>query len=195
MDSFIDKMILAMKNSDSLAEDEEIIRAGLSIMILKICFMFVIIIIGIFADCLIEGVVFTMAYSLLREYGGGYHAETRKKCFVLSILTLIAALCIIKLTECYQILTLPFLAVAVISAIYILLKAPIDTVNKRFDEAEIRVYGKRARILTATLAAASAVLWLVGLNDLTFTVLTGIIVESYLMVKGQIANLIKREEV
>lgn len=193
MDNLIDKIIMAMKKSNLLEEDEEIIRAGLNIMIIKICFIFAVIIIGIFANGLIESLVFTISYSVLREYGGGYHAKTRKKCFVLSILTLIAALCIIKLMGCYQTLTSPFLAVAVISALYIFMKAPIDTANKRLDEAEIRVYGKRARLLTVIFTVVSAVLLFMGLNDLAFAVLMGIVVESYLMLKGHIVNLIKGE--
>lgn len=193
MDNLIDKLVTAMIKNNVIEEDEEIIRTGLNILIIKICFIFVVILIGIFADSLIESLVFTISYSLLREYGGGYHAETKGKCFVLSVLTLIAALCIIKFMVCYQTLTLPFFAAAVISALYIFLKAPIDTANKRLDEAEIRVYGKRARLLTVILAVVSAVLWLIGSNALAFAVLMGIIAESYLMLKGQIVNLIKRE--
>ncbi len=90
-------------------------------------------------NCFFESIIFTVSFSVLREYGGGYHAKTRKKCFVLSIMTLVVALSIIKLAESFQILMFPICGIALISAIYILLKAPIDTPNKRFDEDEIRV--------------------------------------------------------
>lgn len=195
MDKLIDKIIIEMKNNDSLTDDEEIIRAGLDTMISKAFFVIIIAIIGVIMNCFIESIIFTISFSLLREYGGGYHAETRKKCFVLSVLDLVAALVIIKFAENFQVLTFPILGIALISVIYILIKAPIDTFNKRFDEAEIRIYGKRARVLAIVFAVAAALLWIFRCSDFTFTVLMAIIVEAYLMFKGQISNFINREEV
>ncbi len=188
MDKLIDKIVLEMKSSDSLTDDEEIIRAGLEILLSKAFFTAVIVIIGVIMNCFFESIIFTVSFSVLREYGGGYHAETRKKCFVLSIMTLVVALSIIKLAESFQILMFPICGIALISAIYILLKAPIDTPNKRFDEDEIRVYGRKARLLTVILSAIAVLLWLLKLSDFTFAVLTGIIIEAYLMVKGQVSN-------
>ncbi len=82
-----------------------------------------------------------------------------------------------------------------ISVIYILLKAPIDTPNKRFDEDEIKIYGRKARLVTAILLVVSVFLWVFNLSDFAFTILTGIIIQAYLMIKGQISNYIKREDV
>ncbi len=195
MDRLIDKIIIEMKRSDLLTYDEEIVRTGLELIISKIFFAVIIAVIGLIMNCFIESILFTASFSLLREYGGGYHAETKKKCFVLSILTLVAALSIIKLAESFQILTLPLCVVAFISVLYILIKAPIDTANKRFDEDEIKVYGKKARLFTVILLVVAVFLWFLKFSDFAVTILTGIIVEAYLMLKGQISNYINREEV
>lgn len=196
MEMILNKIMTFIVKDNSLDDEKtEIVRYGLEIVITKALFTVIIAIIGLLMNCFFESIVFAVSFSLLREYGGGYHAETKKKCFVLSILTLIVALSIIKLAESFQILTLPLCDIALISVIYILIKAPIDTQNKRFDEDEIRVYGRKARLLTVVLLAAAILLWFLKLNDFTFTVLTGIIVEAYLMLKGQISNYIHREEV
>lgn len=195
MEKLIDKIISEMKANDSLTDDEEIIRTGLDLIFSKLFFTIMILFMGLILNCFWESVVFTVSFSLLREYGGGYHAETRKKCFMLSILTLAAALSIIKLVENFQLLTFPFYGIALVSVIYILLNAPIDTLNKRFDDDEIKVYGKRARLLTVIISAIAALLWCLRLGNFTFSILTGIIVEAYLMIKGQISNSINREEV
>jgi len=196
MEMIVDKVMTFLAKDNDLNEDEaEVVRYGLEIMITKALFAVVIAVIGLMMRCFGESVVFAVSFTLLREYGGGYHAETRKKCFVLSIMTLVASLSIIKLAENFQILTLPICGIALISAIYILIKAPIDTPNKRFDEDEIKVYGRKARLLTVILLVAALLLWLLKLSDFTFTVLTGIIIQAYLMLKGQISNFINREEV
>lgn len=194
MDKLIDKIIEEMKNSNSLTDDEEIVRLGLELMITKALFAIIIVIVGLLMECFFESVVFTLSFSILREYGGGYHAESRMKCFILSFLTLVVALGLIIFANNFQAITLPFLIMAIISAVYILCNAPIDTMSKRLDEGEIRVYGSRARLITAMLLLAAILLLFLGLNNLVFAVLTGIIMEAYLMLKGQIQNLKNGDE-
>lgn len=195
MDKLLDSIIENMKKADSLTDDEELIRFGLEVMIEKLFFICIVAILGLLMNCFFESILFTLSFSIMREYGGGYHAETRKKCIVLSILTLVVSLSIIKLAENFQVLTFPICAVAFISAIYILIKAPIDTPNKRFDEDEVRVYGRKARLLTVILLSVALFLWVLKFNDFAVTVLTGIIVQAYLMLKEQISNYINREKV
>lgn len=195
MDKLVDKIIENMKKNDSLTDDEELVRFGLEVMIEKAIFIVIIAALGLLMNCFWESAVFAVSFTLLREYGGGYHAETKKKCFVLSVLTLVAALSIIKLAENFQVMMFPLGGIALISVIYILIKAPIDTPNKRFDEDEIRVYGRKARLLTVVLLSAALLLWILKFSNFTFTVLTGIIIQAYLMVKGQISNYIHKEEV
>ena len=185
MEIIIGKIIDEMKKSDLLTDDEEIVRYGLEIMISKAFFAVIIAVIGLIMGCFAESIIFTISFSLLRQYGGGYHAETRKKCFYSSIITLIAALGIIILAEKVQLFTVPLLIASVISAIYILCKAPIDTFSKPLDEDEIKYYGSRARLITVILITAAVIFWCLKFNDISFTVLTGIIIEAHLMIKGQ----------
>ena len=198
MDKLIDKIIDEMKKGNAITDDEEneeIVRLGLELMITKAIFAIVIVIVGLLMGCFFESVVFAISFSLLREYGGGYHAETRIKCFLLSFITLVVSLGIIILAKNLPVLTLPFITVSIISAIYILCKAPIDTANKRLDKDDIRVYGNKTRVLTVILLFVAVLLLYFGINNLAFAVLTGIIIEVYLMIKGQISNYINREEV
>lgn len=196
MEIILNKVMTFIAKDNELDDEEaEVVRYGLEIVITRAIFAVIIVITGLLMNCFFESIVFAISFSLLREYGGGYHAETRSKCFVLSIFTLIAALSIIKLAENFQFLTFPIWGLALVLVIYILLKAPIDTPNKRFDEDEIRIYGKKARLLTVILLVAAVLLWILNFSDFSFTVLTGIIIQAYLMVKGQITNSINREEV
>ena len=47
MEQIIDKIIEAMKNSDSLTDDEEIVRRGLEVIAIKLFFAIIIIIAGL----------------------------------------------------------------------------------------------------------------------------------------------------
>lgn len=82
MEIIIGKIIDEMKKSDLLTDDEEIVRYGLEIMISKAFFAVIIAVIGLIMGCFAESIIFTISFSLLRQYGGGYHAETRKNVFI-----------------------------------------------------------------------------------------------------------------
>ena len=195
MEQIIDKIIEAMKNSDSLTDDEEIVRRGLEVIAIKIFFAVIIVIAGLLLGCFLESILFTIAFTALRQYSGGYHADSQKKCFALSTLMLMISLGIIKSIKIFPMLILPLIILTLISIIYVLIAAPIDTPNKRLDKDEIRVYGKRARIFAVLLTIAAVVLSVLDLSVFACAVMTGIIMSAYLMLKGQISNYINREEV
>ena len=190
MEQIIDKIIEAMKNSDSLTDDEEIVRRGLEVIAIKL--FFAIIIAGLLLGCFFESILFTIAFTSLRQYSGGYHADSQKKCFVLSTLMLVISLSIIKSIKIFPQLILPLSIITFISIIYVFTAAPIDTPNKRLDNDEIRVYGKRARIFAAILTITAAVLCSLNLNALASAVMMGIVMSAYLMLKGHISNYINR---
>lgn len=95
MKKITDKIFCAMKNKN-IVVDEEVVKYGLEIISTKVLFAIIIVSIGILTKCFLESIIYTITFSLLRQYGGGYHAETKQKCFVLSVLMLICAIFIIK---------------------------------------------------------------------------------------------------
>ncbi len=195
MEKIIDKIIDKMKRSDSLTDDEEIVRRGLEIIAIKIFFAVIIIIAGLLLGCFFESLVFTIAFTSLRQYSGGYHADSQNKCFMMSTLMLIISLGIIKLIKIFPQLILPLSLITLILIVYVFVAAPIDTPNKRLDKDEVRVYGKRARIFAAVLTITTAALFILDLNIFASAVMTGIVMSAYLMLKGQISNYINGEEV
>lgn len=195
MEKIIDKVIEAMKKSDSLTDDEEIVRRGLEIIAIKIFFAVIIIIAGLLTGCFLESILFTAAFTSLRQYSGGYHADSQNKCFLMSTLMLMISLSIIKSVKVWSVLILPLSIIAIISTVYVFAAAPIDTPNKRLDNDEIRVYGKRARIFAAVLAITAAAFYFLDMYSYATAVMTGIVMSAYLMLKGQISNFINREKV
>lgn len=195
MEKIIDKVIEAMKKSDSLTDDEEIVRRGLEIIAIKIFFAVIIIIAGLLTGCFLESILFTTAFTSLRQYSGGYHADSQNKCFLMSTLMLMISLSIIKSVKVWSVLILPLSIIAIISTVYVFAAAPIDTPNKRLDNDEIRVYGKRARIFAAVLAITAAAFYFLDMYSYATAVMTGIVMSAYLMLKGQISNFINREKV
>lgn len=187
-----DKIILAMKNKN-IPFDEEIVGFGLEIIFMKIIFAAVTVLAGIMMNCFPESIIYALSFSLLRQYGGGYHADSEKKCFVLSVLMLFSGICIIKISESFDELLIPAAVITFFSAVYIICAAPIDTSNKRLDADEVRVYGKRAKITVAVLVILLLILLFFKAHSFSVSVMIGIIMEAYLMLKGQIKNKMSRK--
>lgn len=191
MKKITDKIFFAMKNKNIMV-DEEVVKYGLEIIFTKVLFAIIIVSIGILTKCFLESIIYTITFSLLRQYGGGYHAETKQKCFVLSVLMLICAIFIIKTAQSFDVFIILEAVITLLSVIYIITTAPIDTPNKRLDADELRIYGKRTGITVCILVIILGICLYIKAYRFSTAIMIGIIMEAYLMLKGQINN--KRTE-
>ena len=188
MEKIINKILLIMKSSGLIETDDEIIRYGLEIVIMRGVFLILILVIGALMNCLIESIIFTVSYSVLRMYAGGCHAESRSKCFINSVLTLIIALIGIKAAEAYGFAAAALGVLSVTAVIYIFIAAPIDTENKRLDKDEVYHYGKRSRVFLIILSLFAGIMLVLRLNSVAYSVMMGMVIEAVLMLIGYLQN-------
>ena len=55
-----------------------------------------IIALGLCFNLLVESLVFYLSFIVIRKFAGGYHAKTPTRCYIISIITIVLMLCIIK---------------------------------------------------------------------------------------------------
>ncbi len=186
MEKIISKII---HMCNPLGENEEIVRYGIEIAIMRLIFVVTVLLAGILMKSLLESIIFTISFSLLRQYCGGYHAYKRVNCLISSTATLIAALIITKIAYVHNQIILPIIIIAGVAVIYIFTSAPIDTASKRLDNDECREYGKRAKILAVLLIMLSVMLYIFNISNIACTVAIGIIFEGLLMICGYVQNI------
>ena len=123
---------LLIQNHIIQKDDREIYYFGLYQMISFIFNTITTLVIVSFFNMYIEGLLFCVFYYLLRCYGGGYHSKSVIVCYILSILLIIAVLCItIKIK-----LSMLFLSIFVASFIFVFFVSPVETSTKKLDEKE-----------------------------------------------------------
>lgn len=124
---------------------EEIYSYGLEEIFIEMFNILSIFLIGLLFGKVIETLIFVIAFRILRSYTGGYHAKTPWRCYVLTMLTVIIALSIIR----YPIVVSRNVSIVlwVLSGIAIFLWAPVEAENKPLDQLEIKIYGKKAKII------------------------------------------------
>ena len=86
-----------IKNSDDEIKNQEILKYGLELLILKTFFVSILLIIGILSGNILESIVFTVSFSQIRSISGGYHAKSRLSCLIISVLLFIVAILLLKI--------------------------------------------------------------------------------------------------
>ena len=106
------------------------------------------IVIGIVMGEFLYCTIFLIAFILLRQEAGGYHAPGWISCYSLSCGILVLTLLWIKAEFACQIYFT--MAVALAAGMGIFLVAPLEDKNKPLEEEDKKVIGKKARIIVAT---------------------------------------------
>lgn len=137
---------------------------------------------------LLAGIVYYVAYSLLRSSSGGYHASTHAKCYILSLLSMtvfFVLLCVVPLR-----LFSPLAATGVLaSSVVIFALAPVGTPNKQLGEAETAAYRRRCRIILFAETALVAALLFFGQDKFAFVIANGFVLVAVMLIVGRISLL------
>ena len=102
--------------------------------------------IGILFGETLQIVLFMLAYIPLRSYAGGWHSRTPLRCYIFSVIMLIAVSVSMKNLSGAEWIYYFILAAAVL---VVLILAPVEDRNKPLDEIEHKVYKRRTVIITA----------------------------------------------
>lgn len=130
------------ENGSIEAEDKEVYVYALNMIQVYITNFAISAVIGIAMGMFWHCMVFLVAFMLLRQEAGGYHARGWKACYFLSTLLLVVALIWIKIQFIWKIYITA--ALAILSAIYIFIFAPLADENKPLDERDRKAIRKRA---------------------------------------------------
>lgn len=106
------------------------------------------VIIGVFMGEFLYCMIFLIAFILLREEAGGYHAPGWKSCYFLSCGILVLTLLWIKEEVIYQTYITMIAALAAGTGIFLF--APLEDKNRPLEEEEKKAIGKKARIIVVT---------------------------------------------
>lgn len=130
----IDKNII----SDS---DNEIYVYGLQLLIATILKITGLFMIALFLGCIKEFIVFLAAFSILRVFAGGYHAQTYLKCFTVTAASMFSIIGLGRYIP--SDISINLIVILMISSICLVAKyAPIDNPNKRLTDKEYKAFKK-----------------------------------------------------
>lgn len=192
MDMFLDKIMDFINHNRKIDDEEaEIVRYGLEMAALKITFFAAALAVNLLMNSFLQFIIFISLFSVLRSYAGGYHAKTRIRCFIQSMLLIIAAVMIINITQKITYIIIPLSLIALAAGAVIWRIAPVDTKNKRLDFDEKVHLRKKTRITLAVEIIIGIVSYLLNFKMVSCAVAISIIASCVLL----LAEYFKMEQV
>ena len=114
-------------------EEYEIYVFGLKQLLISIVNFLTVLLLGLLLQNVIQTCIYVVAFMIIRSYSGGYHASTPLRCYILTTITNIIILSVIKYVHS-EIFIL--LCVEAVSGCVILALSPVSVVNRPLDNIE-----------------------------------------------------------
>lgn len=183
------KIAKRLLSNGAITNDEyELYIYGLFMLISHVMYLVLICAFGIVFKCFIESVIFYVAFQFIRRYAGGYHASTETRCEVMSTLSILGCIGIIKMSEIYDI-KIPIIILALVSAICIFILCPLDTPEKPLSKKEYGYFRKISLIVLVAICLLAVVSFCFEFDFAFSPLCMSLILENILLVSGKIKSV------
>lgn len=169
----------------------EIYQYGFFILYSNIIFLLLTMLLGAVFGVFLQGIIFYVAFFSIRQYAGGYHASTETRCEVMSTLSILACIVVIRLSMTYD-FQFALFVVSAVSAVCIAVLCPLDTPEKPLSKKEFKYFRKISWLILSVISLVVIISYFVQLKWLRifFTpCCLSLILECFLLVAGKLKQV------
>ncbi len=173
----------------SITEDErDLYIYGFFMLLSQLMYFILACIFGLLFQCFLDSIIFYIAFQFIRRYAGGYHAATETRCEILSSLSILGSIGIVKLSLIYDFQTALF-CIALCSAVCIFILCPLDTPEKPLSNKELKYFKKISWLILFTITALIVVSYIFEWGYIFSSCCMSLILESILLFAGKIKKV------
>lgn len=150
-----------------------------------------IIALGLCFNLLVESLVFYLSFIVIRKFAGGYHAKTPTRCYIISIITIVLMLCIIK-----WILIINYLSIyyslffsELVCVLILCFLSPLDTENKLLNGIERTIYKIVSCVTSIAISLFSTFLIVIGVYNICVSLSFSIFTSTVLLIVRKVQLL------
>lgn len=168
-------------------EDKELYVYGFYMIFSRMFFFLLTALFGLLFHILAESILFYLLFSLIRTYAGGVHASTEVGCTILTSLSFLMSVAMIKLIS---LLNYPIIAfvVLIVASTCILLFAPIDTLEKRLSYVERKRFQKTTYLILSFIIILAILTFFIRRRSMFYTCAASLGLEGILLFTGYFKN-------
>lgn len=178
----VDKLV----SKGTVTEDErELYVYGLFMIFSHLMYLILAIVFGLIFKCFLESIIFYIAFQFIRRYAGGYHAKTETRCEIMSALSILCCIVLIKCSKMYD-FNIVLLSTSLVFAVLIFTFCPLDTPEKPLTGKEHKYFRKISLIILSLIIVAIIVSFIFKFNIIFAPCCVSVILEGVLIGTGQI---------
>lgn len=125
-------------------EEHSLYEYAYRLLLSRILIYSIIIAMGIIMGNWLEMFSFLLPFVILRQYVGGIHLEKISSCMIVSSIIIFFNT---QYLTAKPSLTVPIIILGLVADGIVYMLAPVDNSNKKLDEVEKQIYGKKAKII------------------------------------------------
>lgn len=189
--------LISSKVARILCEDEkhtdnyELYEYAIYIILSSAFHMATVIVLGLVFNLLTESLVFYLSFIVIRKFAGGYHAKTPTRCYIVSIITIVLMLCIIK-----WILIINYLSIyyslffsELVCVLILCFLSPLDTENKLLNGKERTIYKIVSCVTSIAISLFSAFLIVIEVYNICVSLSFSIFTSTVLLIVRKVQLL------
>jgi len=163
-------------------EKWEIYLYGFQLMIAGVAKFSGFMVLAFFLDCVVQAIAFLTVFALLRVFAGGHHAKSYLECFITTCLLLFSS---ILVAQSDLLGSISYTVAILVVAFTIIIKyAPVDSPNRRLNEAEKKLNRKRSIMVVSIVSLGTFTAYLLkqDLLELCNIVALAVLLESITLI-------------
>ncbi|WP_440453926.1 accessory gene regulator ArgB-like protein [Ruminococcus intestinalis] len=189
--------LISSKVARILCEDEkhtdnyELYEYAIYILLSSAFHIATVIVLGLVFNLLTESLVFYLSFIAIRKFAGGYHAKTPTRCYIISIITIVLMLCIIK-----WILIINYLSIyyslffsELVCVLILCCLSPLDTENKLLNGKERTIYKIVSCVTSIAISLFSTFLIVIGVYNICVSLSFSIFTSTVLLIVRKVQLL------
>ena len=174
-----------LSNGTISDEDKDLYIYGLFMLFSHLLFFIIACIFGLILGCIFESIIFYIAFQFIRRYAGGYHAKTETRCEIMSALSILCCIVLIKCSKMYDI-NIVLLSTSLVFAVLIFTFCPLDTPEKPLTDKEHKYFRKISLIILSLIIVSIIISFIFKFNIIFASCCVSVILEGLLIGTGQI---------
>lgn len=174
-----------LSNGTISDEDKDLYIYGLFMLFSHLMLFIIACIFGLILGCIFESIIFYIAFQFIRRYAGGYHAKTETRCEIMSAISILCCIVLVKCSKMYDI-NIVLLSTSLVFAVLIFTFCPLDTPEKPLTDKEHKYFRKISLIILSLIIVAIIVSFIFKFNIIFAPCCVSVILEGVLIGTGQI---------
>lgn len=181
-----------LKQSNITDDEQDLYQYGFFVLLSQILYFIVTCIMGALFGIFFESIIFYVAFQFIRRYAGGYHASTETRCEIMSTLSILACIVVIRLSKTYD-FQFALLILSTVSVLCIAVLCPLDTPEKPLSEKEFKYFRKISWLILSAISLVTLISYFVQLKWLQIffaPCCLSLILESLLLTAGKVKKVV-----